>query len=264
METPPATPPKNELQQFAELFEKPAEPKGATGDATAPETAQPGSPAEKQKTGKPKTLAELAERLQLKPEDLYAVEVPMSDGKAVKLGALKDTAAKQDAFTVRELEFEESRVRRESDYVRSLGELRELVASLPPSAVKPEVLEAVRRKHDANVRMERARTLEIIPEWADEAKRTEELAGMVEHLAGYGFPSNFLESLVDHRAIRYVRENYLREKRLKRALEQVSHVRSSTAAPSKSNGQAPAKPRTEPTRRGFVDGRAEFAKIFQP
>jgi len=197
---------------------------------------------------------------------LYAVDVPMSDGKSMKLGALKDAAAKQAEFSVRELAFEESRVQRESDLVRSLAELRELVATLPPNAVKPEVLEAVRRKHEANVKAERARTLEVIPEWADEGKRTEDIAGMVEHLAGYGFPSNFLESLVDHRAIRYVRENYLREQRVKRALEQVSHVRSSSAAPSKSNGKAPAKPAPVGVRQGskFVDGRAAFAKLFEP
>lgn len=262
--TPTAAPaetqaPPSELRQFAELFEEQPKPQG---NGSASETAPAGLPAEKQTQGKPKNLAELAETLKLKPEDLYDLDVPMSNGKPVKLGALKDAAARQEEFSVRELQFEESRVKRESELLRSLSELREVVSMLPPAAVKPEVIDAVRRKHEATVKAERARTLEVIPEWNDEAKRTADIAGMIEHLQAYGFAPNTLESIVDHRQVRYVRENYLREKRLKAALAQVSAVKSSTPAPSRTSGTVPKKPPRE-TPRHYHDARAEFAKIFQ-
>lgn len=227
-------PDKSRIETLADLFRE-GEP-SQEGDAS--ETDANGKPAERQKKGKPKGLKDLAERLELKPEDLYALEIPMSDGKSRTLGQLKDLAAKEGDLSVRELAFEETRSRRESDLMRAQSELRELVAALPKSAVKPEVLEAIRTKHEAVLKRERAQTLEVIPEWNDEAKRTEEIAGIVEHLKGYGFPANYLQSVFDHRTIRYIRDNWRREVRIQKALEQVEAVRPKPTPKSTPNGAA--------------------------
>lgn len=225
VETPPEQ--KSQIETLAEMFQE------------EPEKGINGEPAETQTKGKPKGLKDAAERLGLKPEDLYAIEVPMSDGKVKTLGQLKDAAAKEGDLSVRELAFEESRTKRESDLIRAQSELRELVSALPASAVKPEVLEAVRQKHEAIMKRERAKTLEAIPEWQDEAKRNEEIEGIMSHLEGYGFPKNYLQTIYDHRALRYIRENFLRETRIRKALEQVQQVRPTSTPKAKSNGAAP-------------------------
>lgn len=208
-------------------------------DGKAPESGADGKPVERQPKGKPKGLKDLAERLELKPEDLYALEIPTADGKTKTLGQLKDAAAKEGDLSVRELAFEESRSRQEGELLRAQSELRELVAALPKTAVKPEVLETIRQKHEAVLKRERARTLEVIPEWQDEAKRTEEIAGIVEHLKGYGFPANYLQSVFDHRTLKYIRENWQREQRIRKALEQVEAMKPKTPAKSKPHGAAP-------------------------
>lgn len=244
----PEKPEKSRLEHIAALLGEgaPAE------EADAEESSAPddeGKAAERHEKAKPpKALKELAERLSLKPEDLYAIEVPMSDGKTKTLGQLKDLAAKEGDLSVRELAIEESRTRKEGDLLRAQAELRELVEALPKDALKPEVLNAVRQKHEAVLTRERTRTLEAIPEWRDEAKRTEDEAGMIEHLKGYGFPASYLKSIFDSRALKYIRENWQRETRIRKALEQVQEVKPTATPRSKSTNGAPKKPGTAPTK----------------
>src|SRR5690606_25311843 len=118
--------------------------------------------------------------------------------------------------------------------------LQTLLSSLPPSAIKPEVLEVARQKHAQALRMERQKTLEVIPEWQDESRREEELTGIVDHLNDYGFPKNYLETVYDHRTMRYIRDNYLREQRIRKALGQVKEVKTNPMARSRKNAQGAA------------------------
>lgn len=238
-------PEKSQVEKLAELF---ADESPAPQERREPERAE-GKAGESQEKAKPlKALKDLAERLELAPEALYAIEVPMSDGKTMSLGQLKDAAAKQGDFTVRELAFEEQRTRQEGELLRAQGELRELIAALPQSAIKPETLELIRQKHEANLKRERTKTLEVIPEWSDETKRTEEIGGIVEHLKDYGFPANYLQSVYDHRTLKYIRDNYLREQRIRKALEQVQATSPLSTPKSKTNGAAPKKPHSAPLK----------------
>jgi hypothetical protein len=245
-QAPAEKPQASRLEEIARLLGEP------TDKVDAEESSAPGKAAEKPKDAKPpKALKELAERLELKPEDLYAIEIPMSDGKSKTLGQLKDLAGKEGDLTARELRIEEERTRKESDLLRSQNELRELVSALPKDALKPEVVNAIRQKHEQHVSTERARTLELIPEWRDETKRTEEIAGMVEHLKGYGFPAQYLQAIYDSRALKYIRENMLREQRIRKALEQVQPAKPAATTKSKPNGapkssSAAAPPKLSP------------------
>jgi hypothetical protein len=225
-----------------------------------PEKAPQAESAERQKETKPRALKDLAERLSMKDADLYSIEVPMSNGKSMTLGQLKDAAAKQDDVTLRELSFEEDRSRKEGELLRAQNELRELMATLPKTAIKPEVLEAIRQKHEGTMKRERERTLEVIPEWRNEAKRTEEIEGIVEHLKEYGFPANYLQTVVDHRTLRYIRESYMREQRLRRALDMVKQAPSAPATKSKPG--APRKPSTALRSTNGERPRDALARLF--
>lgn len=207
--------------------------------------AKPGETQEKaepQKGGAdealPKGLHALAEKLGASPEDLYSVEVPMADGKPVKLGELKDLYSKQEDVTRRELEIEERRTTAEAEATRAKQELETLMAQLPKEAIKPEVLERVRRERLETLSRERTATLEAIPEWADEGKRTEELKGIVEMLQGYGFDPRQLEQSLDSRLMRLARDSWLRKVRIERALAGVKKVEPTSTGKS---GRAPPK-----------------------
>jgi hypothetical protein len=245
-ETTPATAEKpqqkSKIETLADMFREPAKE-----EATAGENQQLGETAEKQPKVAPKALKDLAEKLGVRPEDLYGIEVPYADGKTRTLGQLKDLASKEGDLTVRELAIEEARTKKEAELHRDRAELSELIAALPREALKPEVINAIRQKHEATLKRERAKTLEIIPEWKDEAKRTEELTGIVEHLQSYGFPAHYLQSVSDSRTLKYIRENYLREQRLRRALEKVEAAAPSATTKSKPTGSAPKKPSSRPS-----------------
>lgn len=235
-----STPETKEITpSLADLLKDP-EPETATGEGEAGESPQNAEPP----GDKPKTLKDWAERLQLEAKDLYAVEVPLSDGKGVTLGELKDAYGKQDDLTRRELEFEERKVRQEADWTRAQRELRALIQALPPKALSPQALQLVRQKAEAELKTEREQTLRAIPEWADETRREAELQGMVEMLSDYGFSPNFLQQSFSHKLVRFVRDAYLRKQRVEQALAKVQGVKKPSSTGKSSPAGAAKKPAT--------------------
>lgn len=253
-ETPTATPEPARSEQgaprsLADLLREEPEPQ-------AGESPAPGPAGEIQAKPKPKRFTDLAEALDMKPEELYALEIPIAEGESLTIGKLKDKAREFGELTERELRFEETKTRREGELLAAQQELQTLIAALPKDAVKPEVIEQVRRKHEAVLKRERALTLDAIPEWRDEATRTRELGEIVEHLKGYGFAENYLASVSDHRTIRYIRDNWRREQRVRKALAQVEKAKPPATTRAKPHGPAP-KPggvsRNQTTRSRLLD-----------
>lgn len=223
---------------FAELLNDVDPPPERAEPSTETDT---GKAAEKPSNAKPlKALSDLAERLEVKPESLYAIEIPMSDGTTMPLGKLKDAAAAARDLETDRFKFEESRSQRESDLLRAQSELQELVAALPKTALKPEILEVLRTRHENTLKRERSRTLEAIPEWQDETRREQDVSGMVEWLKSYGFPENYLASVYDHRAVRFIRDNWQRAMRVQKAMEQLERQRSRTPSKGSAQGKSPA------------------------
>lgn len=201
---------------------------------------------------------DLAGRLGLELDDLYKLEVSQAaDGTPVTVENLKDAYAKQDDLTLRELEFEEQRVKQESDLRQAQTELREILSALPEKAIKPEVLQKIRDKHDAQVQLERQRTLQAIPEWKDSDRRAEEMQGMIEHLSQYGYSPDYLGQVVDHKQIKYIRDNWQREQRIRKALERVKAGKPNPTTSQKATGKAPAKKPLAGVKRGTARNQLE-------
>src|SRR5262245_45055398 len=121
-------------------------------------------------------LDQLAKRLNVKPEDVYKILVPMKDGaEPMALGALKDRVGELVDLDTRELEFETRRVRNEGETLRAQQELRDMMALIPRDKITPELLAKVRSSHEATRQREVALTLEHIPSWNDERTRTSDL-----------------------------------------------------------------------------------------
>ncbi len=215
--------------------------------------------------GKPKNLDGLAETLGVEVADLYKIEIPFADGDNVEhktLGEIKDAMAERSTFEVDRLAWEEQRTERENQVVKSMQEVSEIVSMLPRSAISEQLLEAVARKRATLVESETRLTRQVIPEWTSEDVETQDREAMREHLSEYGFPENYLDSLVDHRTLRYIRESMKRQQRIERALAQVKTVRKPGHKPSgKPTGKpAPSRKRAASRTQSQVGAVAELLR----
>lgn len=232
------------LDNFRKLLSE-GESQGDAGESPSEAEPQAGKP-----KGKPKAFSELAERLELAPEDLYAVELTTGTGKKVTLGSLKDMADKSEDFTVRELALAEKAAKQEAEWTRSQTEFAELMSSLDPKAITPQVREKVRAKVEASVKRERELILSTIPEWQNATVRDAELGAMVEYLRDFGLPESFLTTTMHHKLFRMVRDATLRKQRHERALAQVVPVKKpSTTGKSGAGNGAPRKPTVSQPKR---------------
>jgi len=214
------------------------------GDALAEDTpgGDDGKSSGSDEKTTPTKFNDLAGATGLDLDALYKLEVSLDEGgEPVTIEQLKDSYKQRNDFDVERLEFEEQRTQQTNDLVRERAELKELLQALPANAVKPEVLQRLRTKMETVASEERQRTLDAIPEWKDGERRTADITAMAEHLQGYGFPGNQLEQLVDHRWQRYIRDNMLREQRIRSALDKVRKGAPPKASTSKPQAKPPKK-----------------------
>ena len=235
-----------ELLQETEPADTTGDDAGASGDASGSDDA------------KPTKFNDLAGKLGLELDDLYKLEVTQAeDGTPVTIENLKDNHSKQADFSMREIEFEERRTQQESELMQAQEELRELMAALPEKAINPEVLHKVHEKHEAQMQLERTRTLEVIPDWQDKETRTADMEGMADHLKQYGFPVNHLERVADHRQIKYIRDNWQREQRIRKALAAVTVGKPNPTTRHKPGKKAPSKKPLAGVKRGNARNKLE-------
>lgn len=190
----------------------------------------------------PTKFNELAGAVDLDLDALYKLEVTLDDGaEPVTIEKLKDSYKERGDFDLKVMEFEEQRTQQANDLVRAKAELQEILQALPANAIKPDVLKRIRDKSERAASEERQRTLDAIPDWKNDEARAADLSAMAEHLQAYGFPVNQLENLVDHRWQRYIRDNMLRERRVREAIAKVKAGSPGKAATSKPQGRAPKR-----------------------
>lgn len=212
------------------------------------------------------SIDRLIKRNKLTPEQAYAIKIPMPNGaEALTIGQLKDKIGELTDFEMRQTEFDERRIKQEGTLLKSQAELRGLLEMLPKDAIKPEVLAKLRERQDSTTRRERQLTLEHIAEWRDEKRRTSDLEGMVEMLSDYGFDESFLESVVDHRAMKFIRDTFLIRSRIKKSLEQVRDPKRLGTRPSGKPNKAAQKPaHQQSNRRSPVPSQGDrIAQWFQ-
>lgn len=195
------------------------------------------------KGGALKHFNDLAGRLGIDVSELYKLEVTDSkDGTKHTIESLKGLLADRDEFNARALKWEQERINKETAHRQAEEEFRTLVNALPKAALKPEILELARKKHEATVRVERQRTLDAIPEWKDQAVAERDLKAMAEHLASYGYPKEYLESQIyDHRTFRLLRDFTLLKQRVEQQLAAVERVKTNGIPKAKSTYKS-AKP----------------------
>lgn len=244
---------------LADLFKEPDEGESYDDDGNIV-TDDPSKP--------PDSLEALSKRLGLKPEQVYNVKIPLADGaEPLTIGQLKDRVAEVVDLEMRETQFEQRRIASEGELLRSQTEIREILAMIPREHINPAIVDKIRKRHDANMVRERQMTLEHIPEWRDERRAAEDLQGMIDFLGEYGFDEGFMGSVHDHRAVKFIRDMYLRDKRIKRALSQVTTPETKGMRGSGKTKKPAAKPSMQQQsnrRTGAVpDQRARLTALFQ-
>lgn len=207
-------------------------------------------------------------RLGLKdPKEFYSIKVPMPNGaEPLTIGELKDRVGELVDLETRELQFDERRRSGESEMLRAQQEMREIMALLPKNQLSPELVEKIRRRHEATQMKERELTLQHIPDWQNETRRMDDIKGMIQMLSDYGFDDSFITTVVDHRALKFIRDAHLTQKRIRAALAKVTvPQKKGGQKPSGKTGKAPAKVNvSESTRRtgAIPDQRSRLASLF--
>lgn len=217
------------LKQLGEFLRK--EKAGTADDAEEPDDGDDGDePPQRKSKSKPKKLEQLAEALGLEEADIYAIEVPpkQKGAEALSFGKLKDLAAEHGDFTIAKLKLDQDRRAFEAQRVAQDQEFHELMAALPPDAIKPEAMQKLRGILEKRRAEQRELTLEQIPEWADEAVRGNELKAMLKHLEGYAVSPAFLVANVSAGLMRFVRDAWKDRTSILKALEQVQERKPKT------------------------------------
>ena len=174
--------------------------------------------------GDTKTLAGLAERLGVKPDEIYKMQIPMrDDGTMVTLGELKDQAGKAldlDAMTV---EIDERRTAFENDMLRSRQQLNDIVSLLPE--VPPALVERARAAQIEVADRERNALLEVMPAWRDDAVYQSARDDILAAVADYGFQRFDLDAVVDHRLTKLLHDFAGMKKRIAAANAKAKEIR---------------------------------------
>lgn len=225
-----------EMRSLAELLEEPKQAEKPQKEETKAESP------EGEENATPRSLKGLAEKLGVEDKDLYDIEIPMANGESQTLGQIKDHFAKHQDFTVRELEFEETRAKSEQDDLRVRAELQQLLAELPANFRTGDAFQKAAKKANEAVTQQRQSLLKAIPEWSDQDVRTQEAQGLIEHLESYGFPKNYLQTMsdYDHKLVKYFRDSWKRQQRTENFLKQIK-TKTQKSATSKPTGSGPRK-----------------------
>lgn len=242
---------------LAELFANNDEGEETFDDDGNPIVEDPSKP--------PETLEALSKRLGFKPEQIYSVKIPLSDGaEPLTIGQLKDRVGELVDLETRETQFEQRRMQTEGELLRSQTEVRELLSMIPKEHINPEIVNKIRKRHEANMAFERKMTLEHIPEWRDEKRAGEDLQGMIDFTKRWGFDETFLGTVHDHRAVKFIRDMYLRDKRIQAALAKVTIPDSKGQRGSAKTKKAAARPNQQQSQRKSVtpNQRERIAALF--
>lgn len=215
---------------LAELF---AEPDESTETVEGAE--DPDSPLE--------TFDQVAKRLKVKPEDLYKVRVAMKDGaEALTIGELKDRVGELVEHDRRVLEFDNRRVKQEGELINARNEFRTLLGLLPKDAITPQLLEKVRNSHTEMMTQQVNMLKEVVPEWNDSKTYTQEVGEIKSYLKRWGFDSSIWDTITDHRVYKFVRDSWLRDKRIEAALAKVQKPTTQSKRPSAKGKTAAVRP----------------------
>lgn len=222
--------------------------------ATAEAEGQPAAPT---------SLAELAQKLDMDPESLYAVEVKAGDGSTATLGDLKDawqqreTAARETAARAAELDQRESALIADQ---RIFAEMGDQLAQ----ALSPETRTQLQQHLEQRTERERQAMLRTMPELAEPEAMSAFKADVTQALERYGFRPAEMQ-ITDHRHLHILRDLIRLEKRMAQLQKWKPDAKpTKSAQPRKADAGAKAAQVMQRARRGSeADKVAGVAQILK-
>jgi len=167
----------------------------------------------------PKNLNELAERLNIEVAELYKMEFPdPTSGESHTLGELKDMLDNTADLASRELELNDRRVKQENEQVKTRQDLETVLKSLPPEAIKPEILAKARAEREVYLDRESVRVLDVIPEWSNDQTKRADWKGIQDHMAEYGYSANQVDNIAEHQMVRFMRDAMINKTLIEKAI----------------------------------------------
>jgi hypothetical protein len=205
----------------------------------------------------PKDLSRALKRLNLKPEQFDDVLIDVEGQAPMPFKTLRSRVGELLGLETEQVKFESHRLKAEGEIMRSREEMRAILSMIPPDKLTPALIDKVRTQHAQMQQRERQSTLDVIPAWNNQETMEKDTAAMRKFVGKWGFDSNWLDQITDHRAIKFIRDMYLRDVRIEAALSQVtipedSLQRGSAKAKGKGGTQKPQEEKQQGTRRSRV------------
>lgn len=180
------------------------------------------------------TVKALAEKLELRPQDLYQdLMIDVGAGEPLSLSALKDAGAKLHKAEKILSDAESHRQDAENELLR-----HQHAASTVP-LTEEQVTEAD-ESWKVYVREENAKSMGVISAWADNSQQRADLEDMSKILSGYGFRPAEIARLADHRYVKAFYDLMTYERRFKAVSE--SEVTKNPAPVGKAKRRSVTKP----------------------
>lgn len=239
------------------LADKPSDKLNKDNKSTLEKDTSDDSAEKPKKPVKLQSMAELAEKLGLKVEDLYNIEVPMmGDGQKMTIGQLKDSITEVKTFEAGKLAFEEEKVAFEQGSLRAKEEMTTILNKLKeviPQKHFETLMKAGLQEHSQKLNEQKKKVFELVPEWSDRDVLSKDVGDINSHLEPY-FGKNALGQFNNANLIKYIRDNMKRQQRVDSALKKMMEVPPKSTSNSK---KAPTK--VTPIKTGkYVDPRKQF------
>ncbi len=208
-------PSQNDLDQVVSLMAKAAEMPSdelekAEIEEEIPEVEQTEESTVEKQDAEPETETDdaeqaeqtMAEELGLDKADIYAMKVPLGDGREpISLGDMKDAYIQQ----VRDADkAEQTRIEQERTIGAERAAIQQLLSVLPE--LSPDQQQAIHQAQQAHLNREIDKTLARIPDWQDQATYKADMTAMQDLAQQYGISDEELGATVDSRHIHLLRD----------------------------------------------------------
>lgn len=176
-----------------------------------------------------KTFNDLSKALGIEKKDLYGVKLVLNDQETVvSIGELKDAYQDSSDLSFEKIEWGERKSKEEQELSRARQELEVLVSLVPKESLKKEQVEAAAKVVQSQLERAKKDLHRRVPEWDDAELKKQEGKEIDEYLADYGVR---LSKITDPAVIHYIRNSWLRDKRLNEALAKIKKVETKTSGP---------------------------------
>ena len=166
---------------------------------------------------------QLAERLNLSIDDVYAMRFNYDDGESMTLGELKDLGSRSKTIDDETERLEADREDLVNEKLRSRDEMQSIIAMMPN--VSPQLLNQAREQFNLAVRRERSALMEAIPEWSDTAVEDQARSDILENLAQYGFKESEVKHMLDHRLVKLINDFTRLRNKVRKPLAEISAIK---------------------------------------